>query len=101
MENNSSKLIEIHDLDYSRGSRQIFKGLNIQIRRGEITAIMGSHGLVKKELKFFKSEEEFMTIAVRTPRSNCLMSSEKLLNAGIKLTEVHEAVEFASRNWKP
>ena len=50
MENSSGKLIEIHDLDYSRGSRQIFKGLNIEISRGEVTAIMGPSGTGKTTL---------------------------------------------------
>ncbi|MCH8134658.1 MAG: phospholipid ABC transporter ATP-binding protein MlaF, partial [Proteobacteria bacterium] len=33
-------LIEIHDLYYSRGSLPIFSGLNMEIRRGEVTAIL-------------------------------------------------------------
>ncbi len=50
MENATDNLIEIHDLDFSRGHRQIFKGLNISIRRGEITAIMGPSGTGKTTL---------------------------------------------------
>ncbi|MEE4163842.1 MAG: ABC transporter ATP-binding protein [Woeseiaceae bacterium] len=46
----SDKLIEIRDLDYSRGSRPIFRGLNITIRRGEVTAIMGPSGTGKTTL---------------------------------------------------
>jgi phospholipid/cholesterol/gamma-HCH transport system ATP-binding protein len=41
MDKASDNLIEIRDLDYSRGHRQIFKGLNISIPRGKVTAIMG------------------------------------------------------------
>lgn len=65
----------------------------------EITSIMKAHGLVTKELKFFESEADFMAKAVRTPRSNCIMSSQKLSDAGIRLTEVNEAIEQACRNW--
>ena len=65
----------------------------------EITDIMKRHGLVEKELKFFESEEAFMSEVVRAPRSNCIMSSDKLANEGIRLTEVHEAVEIACQNW--
>ncbi|MDA1069764.1 MAG: sugar nucleotide-binding protein, partial [Verrucomicrobia bacterium] len=65
----------------------------------EITTIMKKHGLVSKELKFFKSEEEFMAKAVRAPRSNCTMSSEKLAKAGIQLTEVHDSIEKACSDW--
>ena len=46
----TDNLIEIRDLDYSRGHRQIFKDLNITIKRGEITAIMGPSGTGKTTL---------------------------------------------------
>ena len=50
MNSASDNLIEIHDLNFSRGHRQIFKGLNISIRRGEVTAIMGPSGTGKTTL---------------------------------------------------
>ncbi len=50
MDKASDNLIEIRDLDYSRGHRQIFKGLNISIERGKITAIMGPSGTGKTTL---------------------------------------------------
>lgn len=50
MEHASDNLIEIVDLDYSRGQRQIFQGLNITIKRGEVTAIMGPSGTGKTTL---------------------------------------------------
>jgi phospholipid/cholesterol/gamma-HCH transport system ATP-binding protein len=46
----SENIIEIRDLDYSRGHRQIFNGLNISIARGEVTAIMGPSGTGKTTL---------------------------------------------------
>ena len=46
----ANNLIEIRDLDYTRGRRQIFKQLNITIKRGEITAIMGPSGTGKTTL---------------------------------------------------
>ena len=50
MQEASDNLIEIRDLDYSRGPRQIFKNLNISIARGEVTAIMGPSGTGKTTL---------------------------------------------------
>ncbi|MCH8335094.1 MAG: ABC transporter ATP-binding protein [Proteobacteria bacterium] len=50
MNDASDYLIEIRDLDYTRGHRRIFKGLNITIVRGEITAIMGPSGTGKTTL---------------------------------------------------
>ena len=46
----SDNLVEIHDLDYSFGARQIFKDLNLSIKRGQVTAIMGPSGTGKTTL---------------------------------------------------
>lgn len=50
MVDSSDNLIEIHDLRYSRGARIIFDGLNLDIKRGEITALMGPSGTGKTTL---------------------------------------------------
>ena len=50
MDRPNDNLIEIRDLDFSRGPRQIFKGLNICIQRGQVTAIMGPSGTGKTTL---------------------------------------------------
>ena len=50
MSDQSENLIEIRDLKYSRGPRAIFDGLNLSIKRGEITAIMGPSGTGKTTL---------------------------------------------------
>ena len=50
MNDQSDNLIEIQDLHYTRGHRQIFKDLNITISRGQITAIMGPSGTGKTTL---------------------------------------------------
>lgn len=47
---NSENLIEIRALKYSRGHRAIFDGLNLTIKRGEITALMGPSGTGKTTL---------------------------------------------------
>lgn len=46
----SENLIEIRDLKYMRGHRAIFDGLNLTIKRGEITALMGPSGTGKTTL---------------------------------------------------
>ena len=43
-------LIEIRGLTFSRGDRQIFDGIDIQIPRGKVTAIMGPSGTGKTTL---------------------------------------------------
>lgn len=50
MGDGSDNLIEIRNLKYSRGARPIFDGLDLNIRRGEVTAIMGPSGTGKTTL---------------------------------------------------
>ncbi len=50
MESASTTIIEIEDLHYTRGHRQIFKGLNLSIARGQVNAIMGPSGTGKTTL---------------------------------------------------
>ena len=46
----SDNLIEVRDAHFSRGSRSIFRGLDLTIRRGDVTAIMGPSGTGKTTL---------------------------------------------------
>ena len=50
LDQHSDNLIEIKDLKYSRGPRVIFEGMNLVIKRGEITALMGPSGTGKTTL---------------------------------------------------
>ena len=43
-------IVEVHDAHYSIGSREIFKGVNMQMRRGSITSVMGPSGTGKTTL---------------------------------------------------
>jgi len=66
----------------------------------EVVDLIRRSGVCPKEFSFFQSEDEFMRVAAKTPRSNCVVDSEKLARAGIRMTEVREAVEKALREWK-
>ncbi|MEM8844104.1 MAG: ABC transporter ATP-binding protein [Pseudomonadota bacterium] len=46
----SEPLVEIRDLHFSRGSNHIFKGISLDIRRGQITSFMGPSGTGKTTL---------------------------------------------------
>lgn len=67
----------------------------------EVVDLIRQSGLVKKEFQFFATEEEFLRLAAKTPRSNCVLDSRKLQQAGISLTEVHEAIRQALQHWQP
>lgn len=66
----------------------------------EVVELIQRSGVLNKRFKFFTNEDEFMHLAAKTPRSNCVLDTVKLQHAGIKLPEVHQAVEIALRNWK-
>jgi dTDP-4-dehydrorhamnose reductase len=66
----------------------------------EVVDLIAKSGVCEKEYTFFESEAEFMQTAAMAPRSNCVMSSDKLLRTGIFLTEVHDAIERDLRNWR-
>jgi phospholipid/cholesterol/gamma-HCH transport system ATP-binding protein len=48
--NQTTPLIDVRDLVFYRGDRVIYDGINMQIRRGQITAIMGPSGTGKTTL---------------------------------------------------
>jgi dTDP-4-dehydrorhamnose reductase len=66
----------------------------------EVVSMIEKSGVHPKKYEFFASEAEFMKVAAKTPRSNCVMTSAKLASVGIQMTEVHEAVEQALRTWQ-
>ena len=65
----------------------------------EVAGMIQQSGVCDKDFQFFTDETEFMQKAAKTPRSNCVMDEGKLAGVGIRMTEVHEAVETALRNW--
>jgi len=66
----------------------------------EVVELIKDSGVCGKEFSFFENEEEFMRLAAKTPRSNCVLDSTKITRAGIPLTEVHEAIAHDLRGWQ-
>ncbi|MBS0633199.1 MAG: sugar nucleotide-binding protein [Verrucomicrobia bacterium] len=71
-----------------------------QVTTHEVVDLILKSGVCTKDYRFFKSEDEFMHVAAKTPRSNCVMDSAKLASVGIKLTEVHEAIARDLHRWR-
>jgi dTDP-4-dehydrorhamnose reductase len=55
----------------------------------------------RRKFEFWKDDHEFYQQAAKTPRSNCVMDVSKLLAAGVRMRDVHEAIEDSLKNWKP
>jgi dTDP-4-dehydrorhamnose reductase len=53
-----------------------------------------------REFAFWESDEEFYKFA-KALRSNCMMDSSKLLQAGAAMRPVEEALDDSLRNWRP
>jgi dTDP-4-dehydrorhamnose reductase len=54
-----------------------------------------------RQFEFWSGDEEFYRMAAKTPRSNCILDSGKLLRAGIRMRPVEEAIADALRWWQP
>lgn len=67
----------------------------------EIVEFIKAGGITSRAFSFFDDEDEFMQTAAATPRSNCILDSQKLASVGIKMTPVHEAIQRALAHWKP
>lgn len=69
------------------------------IATSEIVEALTRHGLTDGSFEWFRDKEEFLSAPGRVYRANCALSCEKALAAGLRLTEVHEAVERALAGW--
>ncbi len=65
----------------------------------QVVELIKRHLKIEKEFKFFESEEQFMQIAAKTPRSNCVLDNSKLRNSGISISPVVDAIERSLKNW--
>lgn len=64
-----------------------------------VVELIQKHGLSSKQFSFFDSEDEFMKLAAKTPRSNCVLDSSKAVNAGLPLRPVEDAIADSLANW--
>jgi len=58
----------------------------------QVTEWMREEGVTDKQFQFFEDEEQFMTKAAKTPRSNCVLDTTKAEKAGIGMRPVEEAM---------
>jgi len=47
----------------------------------------------------FVNDDDFYKSLAKTPRSNCVMSNEKLLSTGINMRSTDEALQYCVNNW--
>jgi dTDP-4-dehydrorhamnose reductase len=66
----------------------------------DVVRMIQKHGLSNRDFQFFESDDQFMKLAAKTPRSNCVLDSTKAIAAGLPLSPIEEALETAMRSWK-
>ncbi|MDB6088198.1 MAG: hypothetical protein JWN85_982 [Gammaproteobacteria bacterium] len=74
-------VVAVHDVHYAVDGRPIFKGLDIEVRRGRITAIMGPSGTGKTTLL------KLITAQIRADRGEVRVFGHDL--AQLKLAEIY------------
>lgn len=67
----------------------------------DVVRLIQKHGLSSRSFEFFESDDQFMKLAAKTPRSNCVLDSSKAIAAGLPLSPIEEALEKAMKNWQP
>ena len=65
----------------------------------DVIAMIQRHGLVRKDFRFFDSEDQFMQLAAKTPRSNCVLDTTKAERLHLPMRPVEEALDAAMRQW--
>ena len=66
----------------------------------DVVRLIQKHGLSNRDFQFFESDDQFMKLAAKTPRSNCVLDSTKAIAAGLPLSPIDEALEKAMKNWQ-
>ena len=66
----------------------------------DVIFMIRRYGLTTKNFDFFETEEEFMRVAAKTPRSNCVLDTTKAEAAALPMSPVEEALDRALRGWK-
>jgi UDP-glucose 4,6-dehydratase len=52
-----------------------------------------------RTFEFWKDDEEFYRDGAKAPRSNCILDVSKVLATGVRMRQVHEALEESLRRW--
>jgi dTDP-4-dehydrorhamnose reductase len=65
----------------------------------EVVALIENILKPQRRFEFWNSDDEFYRFAAKTPRSNCILDTSKLLAAGVQMRPVSEALDDALRRW--
>ncbi len=66
----------------------------------EIVDLIKEELRIERSFNFFESEDQFMQNAAITPRSNCILDNRKLIDCGIKMSDVRDSIRMSLRKWE-
>jgi dTDP-4-dehydrorhamnose reductase len=103
-ENSISHLDDFVKLTWDCYSKKCPYGIYNVTNPGSVTTrqvvkLLGEYGLADHDFRFFANEAEFMREAAITPRSNCVLNTDKLTRAGLRMRPVEEALRDALEHW--
>jgi UDP-glucose 4,6-dehydratase len=84
------KCVECFEKEVEPGIYNITNPGSVTTR--QVTEWMLDEGVTDKQFQFFDNEEQFMSKAAKTPRSNCVLDTTKAEKAGIGMRPVEEAM---------
>lgn len=64
----------------------------------EVTTLISKY-IIDKKFEFFKDENEFYSVAAKTPRSNCILNNSKLIKTGFKIDNIHDSILKSIKNY--
>ena len=67
----------------------------------DVVELVRKHVAPHRTFEYWGNDAEFYQVAAKTPRSNCVLDSAKLIAAGIRIRPVDEALEHSLKNWIP
>ena len=84
------KCVECFEKDVEPGIYNMTNPGSVSTR--QVTEWMLEERVTDKQFQFFDNEEQFMSKAAKTPRSNCFLDTTKAEKAGIGMRPVEEAM---------
>ena len=102
--NSLSQLDEFSDACVASWTQRVPFGTYNLTNPGSVTTrdvvrLIQKNGLSNRDFQFFESDDQFMKLAAKTPRSNCVLDSTKAIAAGLPLSPIEDALESAMKHW--
>jgi UDP-glucose 4,6-dehydratase len=66
----------------------------------DVVELIRRSGVCNKNFVFFDDESQFMQIAAKTPRSNCVLDSSKAIRHGLRLQSVSDVLDSCLKTWE-